>query len=174
MTAGHSYTCFTPETSGNTIENYAWFYALGESFEFKLQTCSSATIVLAVTPLNQNTDGYRISLGSESTLTRLHHPDRTASANTDKLLDCYILRSYWVTWFGGVVAIGYGKSGTNKLIELRDSDVLTIAALSLFTPMSQGGGEWQISRSKGTYCAYCSGQVDYLIIVFVSLLGMLI
>lgn len=136
------------------IENHAWFYVLSDSLEFKLQTCSSAEIILAVTPFNLNTDGYRVSLGMLSTVTRLHYADRTASADTMNLLNCYMLRSYWITWVGGYVKVGLGKMGTNLIVQLQDSDQLTIGALSLFTPQSQGGGEWQVSRSRGKAVNY--------------------
>jgi hypothetical protein len=151
MPAGRSYTCFTPELTSPapSIENYAWFFAVGRSFEFKLQACTKAEIILAVTPLNNNTDGYRISLGGRSSVTRLSNADRTASAETDGLLSCHALRSFWITWFENTVKVGFGKMNSNAIVELQDPESLAIAALSLNTGESQGGGEWQVSWSIG-------------------------
>jgi len=151
LLTGHAFAFFTPAATGPVpvFENHAWFYVLSESLEFKLQTCSSAEIVLAVTPFNLNTDGYRVSLGMLSTVARLHHPDRTASADTMNLLNCYMLRSYWITWVGGLVKVGHGKMGANLIVQLQDTDQLVIGALTSFTPESLGGGEWQVSRNIG-------------------------
>lgn len=181
MFTGHAFAFFTPAASGQVpaIENHAWFYVLSDSLEFKLQTCSSAEIILAVTPFNPNTDGYRVSLGMLSTITRLHYTDRTAAADTMSLFNCYTLRSYWITWVGGYVKVGHGKMGANLIVQLQDSDQLMIGALSLFTPQSQGGGEWQVSRSRGKiYIVVCRPSsflsllhFKYLLRLSVSILG---
>jgi hypothetical protein len=125
------------------------FYALGQSIEFKLQTCSNAEIVLAVTPYNQNTDGYKIKLGTRSSITRLHDPNKEISVDSGNLLNCYVLRTYWITWFNGIITVGYGRLNSTLLMELKDTNVLSIVAVTLSTPESINGGEWQVSRNSG-------------------------
>jgi hypothetical protein len=159
---GQSYTLFTPDTAvePEAIENHGWFYAVGKSFIFQLQTCLQAEIVLAVTPFSATTDGYSVKLGDVSWITRLFNSE-VASIDTPGLLDCYALRTFWITWYDGIVRLGHGKMNSNKLLEFPDTSHLAIAALSLQTSGSPGGGQWQVTKSSGTTKSAAFGDCFY-------------
>lgn len=150
VVSGESYSLFTAaESSQQTAESYGWFYVAGSAFQFQLQTCDNAEITLVTTPLDANSDGYKINIGSRSSITRISS-GASVSADTSNLLQCFSVRILWLAWSEGSVSIGHGKLNENKLIELQDSMQQSLVAVKLSTPQSAGGGEWHITKSRGT------------------------
>lgn len=134
------------QTFGRESESNGWFYVIGSTFQFQLQTCSSAQITLATNPRENDTDGYRINIRSRSSITRIIS-DETVSRDTPDLLSCTDARTFWLKWSDGIVRLGHGKLNTNQLIEFQDSSQLFIVAAELSTVDEDG--VWRVAKSQG-------------------------
>jgi hypothetical protein len=145
------YITETQEVSGS----YAWFYVIGDTFQFQLQSCSYAGIILAATPLDSNTDGYRIEVGPTSSITRISS-GLSASAQTPDLVQCFVMRTMWLAWSNGNVRLGHGKLNTNQVVELSDPYIPAVVAAKLSAARSPGGGKWHVAKSKGIVAVNCS------------------
>ena len=149
---------FTDEIA-NVSDRRVWYYPVSSSFEFQLRTCENAQIRLAEIPKQETTNGYDISLSNTlSSIKKTSDTSIQVTKDTPKLLDCIVLRKFWITWSQGV-KVGTGKLNSEVLLELQDSASIQIAAISVTTPVpSYLGGEWQVRRDMGR-CYHCLTKV---------------
>lgn len=131
-------------------ERRNWFYPVGQYFEFQLRTCENAQIRLAEIPKREETNGYDINLmNSISSIVKISDSSIQVSKDTPLLLDCTVLRRFWITWSQGV-KVGRGRLNSDVLLDLQDATPVAIAAIAITTPaITAGGGEWQVKRDTG-------------------------
>lgn len=150
--SGDSYTVYSVESQQfpNTV---GWFYPIGRLYEFQIQTCGSAEITLANIPFKPDTRGYRITLGEVSSIAKLPSGGTPeVSVDTPRLLHCYVLRTFWISWSDGL-RVGKGRNGFNQIMEYLDPSPWNIAALAIQTPApAPAGGEWQVNKERGIPC----------------------
>jgi hypothetical protein len=76
--------------------------------------------------------------------------DVVADKESPSLLDCQILRSFWINWQGGVIRVGSGEDMAHELLVYSDAaPIRDLRHVSVATGYSNQG-EWEIRQTEGS------------------------
>lgn len=148
----------------NDTQKYATFQMSTRkpAVRFKVKACHSAYIGLSDDGLDRFEEDYEVIIGhntnSNSTVWQVSEQGtRTllAMASTVGVLNCYQPRTFWVSWSGGNIRVGYNNPDTNTFLDTTVSDFKHITAVSLSTP-PELIGSYELSQFLGEFNIVCT------------------
>ncbi|CAH1794507.1 unnamed protein product [Owenia fusiformis] len=123
------------------------------SLLFNVKTCNDAHLELLERPNLIDCNVYEIVIGccggrGTSIRNRRLGPNKQ-SAWTPNVLACNETRPFWVSWDGGVIAVGEGSLvGVNGIIAWKDPDPHGVKAVA-FASWSTASAEWSVQLLPG-------------------------
>ena len=132
------------------LENYAtkFITVTGTSLQFDVRACSEARLRLA----DGGSNFYSIVIGGQSnTVSRItKNNDVKTEKQIPDLLACELSRSFWVSWDGGVLAVGTGKVvGFRPFIGYQDVDSPISVQTVRFSTAQGSDANWIINEEAG-------------------------
>lgn len=128
-----------------------WLFTAKEVFRFSVQACSEANIFLAQTPYYKDV-GAQIKIGTNNNEKTTIIPDvsntgHSESVATPRILDCDVMREFWISWDRNKVSVGKGQPSENEIL----STSHTIDDVKAFSISTVEGvqGFWEIDKKEG-------------------------
>ena len=130
-----------------------WLFTSKQTFHFKVQACMEANIFLAQKPYHKGV-GAQIKIGTSNNQQTTIIPDvsnswQSKSADTPRVLDCDIMREFWISWDQNTIRVGYGRVNEDVIVSTPYS-VEDIKAFSIST-VDNVEGFWEINRREGEF-----------------------
>ena len=128
-----------------------WLFTTKQTFRFKVQACMEANIFLAQTPYYKDV-GAQIKIGTNNNGRTTIIPDvsntgQSESAETPRILDCDVMREFWISWDQNTIRAGYGKPYEEEILSTSHA-IEDIKAFSIST-IDNVEGFWEIHRKEG-------------------------
>ncbi len=121
-------------------------------FEFNVRACDNAAVYLAKSPINQ---GYDIILGANGNkeIVVIRTPDGAViqREHFPSLLNCYVLKRFWLSWTGSNIVIGSGAAFTRQLVtfDLADDNLIDIKSAAINAVNNTRYTVWEVSEDMG-------------------------
>ena len=133
-----------------------------KNFKFKLRVCEDAYVYFLENSQDHNSMVYSLEIGAnENTNTYLYkvtdgHYTQVANAETENIVDCEIMRSFWITFQenDGVRDIKFGRGSNlyeSQILQYSDHDSAVIYGLSMGTSRLSDKANWEFSKFSGVY-----------------------
>ena len=128
-----------------------WLFTTKTTFHFKVQACKEANILLAQTPYYKDV-AAQIKIGTDNNQRTTIIPDvsdsgQSKSADTPNILNCGIMREFWISWDQKTVRVGYGRPKESEIVSA-DFDIDDIKAFSIST-INDVEGFWEVHKKEG-------------------------
>ena len=132
-------------------------------FKFKVRSCRDALVELVGEPNNPDTVMYSIKMGAENNTKVIIYKvtdqvqDEKAQYSESNLIDCDLLREFWVSWTkdgDDTRSIDFGRGfevGKLKLLTFLDREVVPVQGLRMAQTTEEPHADWEFSRYAGNY-----------------------
>ena len=146
---------YSVHTAGDNTHNTFSIRPKHKFIVFRVRACHSATVRLGI-----GSDWkYELQLGirnnQQSAICELKTGDVagnvTVASETPLVLDCTAYRTFWASWYGGVIHVGRGDTPeTHRFLHLLGVQQAGFDSVALAT--SQGiDGDWEVDELQGTH-----------------------
>ena len=157
---------YSVHTTGDNTHSTFSIRPKHKSIVFRVRACHSATVRLGI-----GSDWkYELQLGirnnQQSAICELKTGDVagnvTIASETPLVLDCTAYRTFWASWYGGVIHVGRGDTPeTHRFMHLLGVQQAGFDTVALAT--SQGSdGDWEVDELQGTHISPCDSKSQSL------------
>ena len=138
-----------------------WLTPQKDYFVFKVKACEHAQIALSRTPGLTNQSSYVITLALDELHSSITYIDMEgqevvkAQGLALRVLDCNVMRPFWVKWENSRLELGKGPLNYERLITMDEMMVIEVNSVAVSTS-NVTNGEWEFYRGDGEQKCICN------------------